>query len=397
MTAILYRYLIRMMAMRFLFIFSVLATFVLFVDLMINSNEVIESRNGDVTASLHYAVLRLPDVASLLLAPATLLATLTVLAGLIRNFELVAIWNSRLSPLRTCLAVAPLAVVLGMGQFILDGEAVPRSLRELNDWGVGGYGRNLDNETTDGAFWLRSGTEIVRLPSVVFDLDQIERITVFQRDFSGRLIAQVDATGVQKDGSRWVLVDAVRRSVQGPKIEAFERLPWPTFLPLDDLRTMASHPSELTIWELFRFVTDESFGVFPPHVYEVWLYQRLAASLSPILLVSLVILLAQRTDRGRAVSELLIKGLSIGFAYFILVKTSHALGEANLVPALVAAWTPPLILAVVACSIGFHHESPLAPDANRQMAPSSNTRVEEPVLGVVSDLNEDSKAGNAKE
>ena len=159
--AILHRYLSRLMATRFLFIFSVLVTFVLFVDLMINSKEVIESRNGDVTATLSYAALRLPEILSLLLAPAILLATLTVLAGLIRNLELVAIWNSRLSPLRTCLAIAPLAVVLSLGQFILDGEVVPRSLRELNDWGVGDFGRTLDNETTDGAFWLRSGSEIV--------------------------------------------------------------------------------------------------------------------------------------------------------------------------------------------------------------------------------------------
>ena len=384
MMLVIHRYLTRLMAKRLLVIFGILVTFVLFVDLMINAKEVIQSRDGEMTAIAKYAILRLPEIASLLLAPATLLAALAVLASLIRHFELVAIWNSHISPLRTCLAVAPFAFILGLCQFIIDGEAVPRTLQRLNDWGVGDYGRTLSNETTDGAFWLHSGTDIVRLPSVVFDLAKIDRITVFQRDLNGRLIARVDASGIRMEGDRWVLSDVIRRTVQGPKVETFENLPWSTSLPLDDLRTMASHPAELTVWQLYRFVTNKSFGIYPPHAYSVWLNQRLAASLAPSLLMLLVILLAQKTDRRRGISDLLVKGLSIGFAYFILVKLSHALGEANLVPALISAWTPPLILVVVASSIGFHHESASASNIGRNEPPGQRGALEERVLGVVS-------------
>ena len=176
MMLVIHRYLTRLMAKRLLVIFGILVTFVLFVDLMINAKEVIQSRDGDMIAIAKYAILRLPEIASLLLAPATLLAALAVLASLIRHFELVAIWNSHISPLRTCLAVAPFAFILGLCQFIIDGEAVPRTLQRLTDWGVGDYGRTLSNETTDGAFWLHSGTDIVRLPSVVFDLAKIESL-----------------------------------------------------------------------------------------------------------------------------------------------------------------------------------------------------------------------------
>ena len=380
---IIHGYVTRLLAARFLFIFCTLVVFVLSVDLMINSQEVVESRDGDMMATLNYAFLRLPEIASLLLAPATLLAAIATFAGLIRHNELVAIWNSRVSPLRTCIAITPFAVLLGLAQFFLDGEGVPRTLQRLNDWGVGDYGHSLSNRTTDGAFWLRSGNDIVRLPSVTFDLTKLESLTIFQRDYYGRLIARLDAGGVRQENDQWYLTDVVRRGVNGARVETFDRLPWITFLPLDDLRTMAADPSELTIWRLFRFVTDQSFGIFPPHSYEVWMHRILAASLSPMLLIFFIILLAQRVDRGGAVAGLLVKGLAFGFAYFILVKMSLALGEANLLPPIIAAWIPPVILASVAGGFGFHHETTYVPGSSAS-PPSHENGPEQQVLGVVS-------------
>ena len=142
-------YLNYLIATRLLFIFVGLCAFILSVDLMIYTKPVLDSRNGDPAALLTYGFLRLPEIASLVLAPSALLASLTVLAGLIRNHEIVALWNSKISPAGTCLAVAPVAIVAGLLQFTLDGEAVPRSLQRLFDWGVGEYERILSNKTED--------------------------------------------------------------------------------------------------------------------------------------------------------------------------------------------------------------------------------------------------------
>ena len=51
---------------------------------MIHTKRVLDSRAGDPTAILAYALLRLPEIGSLALPPSALLASLTVLAGLPR-------------------------------------------------------------------------------------------------------------------------------------------------------------------------------------------------------------------------------------------------------------------------------------------------------------------------
>ncbi len=382
-------YLNYLIATRLLFIFVGLCAFILSVDLMIYTKPVLDSRDGDPAALLTYGFLRLPEIASLVLAPSALLASLTVLAGLIRNREIVALWNSKISPAGTCLAVAPVAIVAGLLQFTLDGEAVPRSLQRLFDWGVGEYERILSNKTEDGSFWMRSGTDIVRLPELTYDVEAVDSLIIFQRSPDGRLVARIDASGIQREGTRWILTDVVRRTVKGPQVETLERMEWQTLLPLEDLRTMAAHPSELTTAQLFRFVKNKSFGLFPPHQYEVWLHQKFASGMAPIVLIFLCIILAQRIERSGGIGILFLRGLLFGFAFFILARWSQALGEASYLPPIIAAWAPVIILAIVAGSFGFHHEAGAVPVISYPTAGHDTFPTEEPNFGVIKGTEKD--------
>jgi lipopolysaccharide export LptBFGC system permease protein LptF len=275
------------------------------------------------------------------------------------------------------------AILTGLLQIALDGEAVPRTLQRLYDWKVGEYERVLSNETADGSFWMRSGTDIVRLPQLTYDVEALDNLIVFQRSLSGRLVARIDAGGIHNEDGRWILTDVVRRTVKGPRVEQLERMEWQTSLPLEDLRTMAAHPSELTIGQLLRLVRNDNFGLFPPHLYQVWLHQKFAAGLAPMLLIFLCIILAQRFERGGGIGLLFLKGLLFGFAFFILARWSQALGEASYLPPLIAAWAPVIILAVVVGSFGFHHEAVMAPGVSAAEDGQENAGPEEPVLGVI--------------
>ena len=61
------RYLRRMIFNYFLLVLVGLAAFILSIDLAINSKEIIESRAGEFSALVDYSLLRLPEIASLLL------------------------------------------------------------------------------------------------------------------------------------------------------------------------------------------------------------------------------------------------------------------------------------------------------------------------------------------
>ena len=248
---------------------------------------------------------------------------------------------------------------------------------------------NLISIKEDGSFWMCSGTDIVRLPELTYDVEAVDSLIIFQRSPDGRLVARIDASGIQREGTRWILTDVVRRTVKGPQVETLERMEWQTLLPLEDLRTMAAHPSELTTAQLFRFVKNKSFGLFPPHQYEVWLHQKFASGMAPIVLIFLCIILAQRIERSGGIGILFLRGLLFGFAFFILARWSQALGEASYLPPIIAAWAPVIILAIVVGSFGLHHEAGAVPVISYPTAGHDTFPTEEPNFGVIKGTEKD--------
>ena len=350
-------YLGRLFFGRFAAILLAMTAFILSLDLMVNSKAV-TNKAGDVAHPLlEYAVLRLPEILSQSIPVSTLLAMLLLTAQLIRNSELVAIWSIGLSPLRTVMALAPAAFLIGAFQLMTDGVMVPASLSKLNAWGVADYGKRLTNETADGAFWMRGGNDIVRLPERRYDLENLTEFIIFRRDGQGNLLARIDAGGLHQDGDHWVLEDVVVRDAASSSIERLDELIWDTELPLDELETMATHPRELSLASLFNFVRDRTYGLYPPFIYQTWFNEKLAASLTPLLLVILIVLVSQRFERTGGLAILFAWGIAVGFAFFILDRASLAIGEAGLVPPLVAGWAPSLALAAIAGTFGFHYES----------------------------------------
>jgi len=351
-------YLGRLFIGRFAAIMLAMTAFILSLDIMVNSKSV-TNKAGDISDPLlHYALLRLPEVLSQSIPVSTLLAMLLLTAQLIRNSELVAIWNMGLSPLRTVMALAPAALLIGGLQLVTDGVMVPSSLGKLNAWGVADYGKRLTNETADGAFWLRSGNDIVRLPERRYDVENLSSLIIFRRDDEGNLLARIDAGGLRHiEDTRWMLKDVRFRDAIASTLQHLDEMEWDTELPLEELEVMTTHPRELSLGSLFFFVRDRTYGLFPPFIYKTWFYEKLTACLTPLLLVVLVILVAQRFERTGGIAVLFAWGITVGFAFFILDRASLAIGEAGLVPPLVASWAPTLALAAIALTFGFHYES----------------------------------------
>ena len=271
------RYLTGLLWPRLLFILSALVVFIISVDVMISVDDIMaDSERGGFMGVLTYSFLRIPESVSKLLGPSMLLALLAMVAALLRNHEMVALWGSRVSPIKMILALLPVGLLAVGIHFIFEAHLAPAALKELNDWGIAGYGKRQTNETRDGTFWLRSGRDIIRLPRLVDDIEDLDALTIFRRDDQGRLVERLDAEGIRNYAGIWVLEKVTRYRVEGPSSKRVAQIPWTTDLPLNGLGVMASHPSELTFRQLFRFVRDESFGLYPPHLYKIWLHNHMA-------------------------------------------------------------------------------------------------------------------------
>lgn len=346
-------YLARLFFMRLLMLLVGLSALIVVLDFLANADQVIETEGGDVMALFRYAGLRLPGIVSDLVPFSVLLAALLTLAGLVRHNELVALRAAGLSQFRLLWAFLPAALLVAVPQFILDDQLVPETVRELRAWGVGDYG---SGDGGDGVTWVREGDNIVRVRFVDGGRNVLVGVTIFHRDADGNLIERITAATARYEHGGWILEDVERLTIAENVTDTMSQLPWEGRLRPALFVSIATHPRELSFGEVKRFVDDDSFGNRPPYFYRTWFHKKMATPVASIFMILLAIPLAQRFQRQGGVALMLTVGIAFGFFYFIFDGLTLTIGEAGLLPPVLAAWAPTLTLAVIGATIAFHFE-----------------------------------------
>lgn len=348
-------YLMRLVLLRFLLLLVGLTSFLIALDLMVNANRIL-ALDGGLESLLRYAWLRTPIVISDMIKIAALLAGLLSFATLIRYGELTAIWGSGVSQVGLFRRLLPVAVLLGVLQFVVDDLAVPASIDALNAWGVGDYDAPRNANNSSGITWIHVGDDIVRVPTANIAGDSLSGFAIFQRDPAGNLLARLDVASAHYRNGGWELSD-ITVTVSGNGAKHHEaRRDWPIRLDPDSLAHLSSHPRQLSFGQTLRFAGGDGQGTFAPYVYQTWLYEKLSACLVPLLMLFLSAALAQRTQRAGHVELIYLFGAIIGFAFFIFNGVALAMGEVGLLPPLFASLSPVIAFTAVAASVIFWHE-----------------------------------------
>lgn len=342
------RYLGRLFFIHFGGALLVLVGLLVSLDLMEHGGELMASE-GRTSALGRYALLRVPGMVAQLGPIAALLAGLLMVEGLRRHRELVALWNIGLSPWRLMAAMLPVGVFLLGLQLVLDDRLVPAATAKLRSWGVGPYERKTAAPQNNAAVWLLSGDHVLRVRPVPGTPEHLEEVTVFRRDADGHLLERLDARTARRADDHWLLHDVVRRAVGDPTPEYVARLPWTSPIDPEVIAMLSVEPRELPLSTIYTIVANEGFGRFATDVYRVWLHERPANALSPLLMIALAISLVRGEHLRRGPGLFLVAGLAIGFGYFIYDGVVLAIGKAGWLPAWFAAWSPK---AVMACVIG---------------------------------------------
>ena len=355
MAFLLDRYLARMFISRFLALLSGLSVLIMFLDLLANADKVLESGGESVTTLLRYAVLRLPEIMSSTTTFAVLLAALLTLGALVRHHELVALRSVGVSQFKLFSMLLPASLLVAVPQFLLDDQVVPRSIHELRVWGVGDYGQDAEGEETS-VTWAREGSDIIRVRYVHVGEEILTGVAIFRRSNEGNIVERILADSARYSGEAWTLYGARRFIVADGAIEVSDTLPWEGRIPPSMFASLSAHPRELTWSEMKRFVDDKSLGNRPQYFYETWLYKKITGPVSSILMILIAVPLAQRFHREGALAPMFIIGVAIGFLYFVLEGWSFTTGEVGLLPPVVAAWVPNIIMVAVAGMIAFQFE-----------------------------------------
>ncbi|MCA0432757.1 MAG: LptF/LptG family permease [Proteobacteria bacterium] len=338
----------RMIFTRFAVILVVLTLFVLSLEVVAYSKEILALNKGGSGNALSYILLRSPGVMVTYLPMSFLIAVLLSLTELSYRNELTAIWASGVSPARLTMMLVPVALLAGGIQFALQDRAIPAAAPTLHDWGIGDYGEKKLKIGERDPLWLRSGNDIMRAARASDDSRKLEDVVIFRRDDKGLLTHQVFAETAERKDGIWHLSNVTTYSNKNEPPVHMESGTYGGTMRPAHAGARSGDPEEMTLGGLSYFVANEGFGIRPAYVYQTWWQKRLTPLLVSLVMMALCVPLASRFRRGGGLGVLFAVGVGLGFVFFVLDGISMSMGELGFAPPWMAAWTPLAVFALLA-------------------------------------------------
>src|SRR5688572_15781617 len=327
------RYALRTFLWNFFVLWISFTALLQIVDLLGNSDEVLDRHPRDAGAVMEYAIWRLPELAVFLIPFSVLMATLLSLAKFERGNETLALKSAGAPYYQILLAFLPAVGLVAALHFVLTDQIVPRSIGHLmeRDLYVDKKSKNDDEE--DQRVWVQDGDIIVEVGQVEEQGTELFNMRLYQRDEVGNVTHQrfVRHATFDINTRKWTLEKIQDTKVIPDKpteVSTIESEPWDTKLGPQEFSELIERPQAMTTKRLWSFATSEQIGVRPTYFYETWLQKRVSLPVSSnlmILLAAAVALSFGRRDKG--VASGMAIGFGLGFLYFITEGLVQSVGE----------------------------------------------------------------------
>ena len=346
----------RMILTRFFGVLLGISIFVLTLEVVSYSKEILALDKGSSSIMLKYILLRAPATLSTFLPMSMLLALLLTLSELSYRNEISAIWAAGGSPLRIVVMLLPVAFVTGGLNFLLSDQAVPAAAPQLKEWGIADYGEKKLKLGENDPIWMRSGPDILRAGSSNADSTALKDVIIFRRDANGILREQIVAKEADLQDDRWNLKSVIVYYRENLAPNHLENLVYSGAMKPAAAGARSGDPEEMTFSDLNYFIANSGFGIRPVWVYETWWQKRLSMFFATLVMIALCVPLATRFRRGGGIGMLFGVGVGLGFLFFMVDGIALTMGELGLVKPWMAAWLPVLSFGAIAAALGLRME-----------------------------------------
>jgi len=337
---------------------AVVSAVIVLVDLVELSRTLGTRGDIDFARLLELTLLKSPSVVLLLLPFVFLFGAMGAYVALNRRSELVAMRAAGMSAWGFILPAATAALVIGViSVAILNPLAASLNARfEDQKWSLisgGAAGSNAE-------IWLRQGdgasqTVIhARSRDSLHDVIRLMHVSIFIQTVnpSGGVAfnRRIEADQALLMPGEWRL-SRVREVRAGSESVRSETLSLPS--PLDRRSAMETFvsPGAVAFWDLPATIRSADLAGYASSAYRLHLQQLIAI---PLLLVGMTVLGASfslRLIRMGDLGALAAAGVGLGFVVFFLNQFCGALGATDVIPVWLAAWAPPLLALLSACTI----------------------------------------------
>jgi lipopolysaccharide export system permease protein len=303
-----------------------------------------------------------PAVIVQLLPFVFLFGTLSAFVSLNRRSELVAMRAAGVSAWRFVLPAAGAALAFGIltvtviGPLAASGDGLFQRERQRISGSV------MSGEEQE-AIWLREGDGprqmVIRAGRQDRANTRLLDVTffIYTTDPNGRraFTERIDAEAASLSAGRWRLYDAVGAQT-GQRAMRYATLDLPSALADEEAFERFARPQSTPFWSLpgqIRRIEDAGFS---STAYQLRFQQLLSTPLTFAAMTILAAAFSLRLMRLGDLARMAVSAVVLGFAFFFLNQFSAAMGSAEVVPPLVAAWLPTVLTALAAFTLLFYTE-----------------------------------------
>lgn len=300
----------------------------------------------------------------------TVLAGIMLFLGLARSSEMVAIRASGRSGLSVVRAPVAAAIVLGALAVGLINPLVAVT-GGLYDEAVAGIDRAGSQTVSlgDSAVWLRqamredgqeAGQIVIRARRASPDALTLYEASFLVFDADAGPIRRIEAREARLVPGAWDLREVsdfpLDRANPQTGVVRLETMRLASDLTAQRIRDGFGRPESVPVWQLPEFIAGLERAGFSAARHRVWFQTELAR---PFLMAAMVLIAAaftMRHMRGRNTGGAVLMAFGAGIALFFLRNLAQVLGDNGQIPPAMAAWTPPLVGAMLALGLILRRE-----------------------------------------
>lgn len=326
-----------------------------------------ETAFGAIGQVARFAVLRSPDLLSPLMPFAIFLGVVWSEIVHTQSGERMLIWNSGRSHIQCLAPAVALGIILGLGQFLVDGYLGAAAMGVQMHERLGKNGIRLDRARSSGSHWISSPDGLIRTEVTYGPPTVLRNLTIYTLDTRGGLSEVESAASATPLGNdRWLLENGHywladilangsrddRMQVTVGEMNAEDLIPFTRRIaelkisPLW-LSELGIEPQYLSL-PVLRKLSHDEVDPLERARYRTRVQTIYADIVFPGLMAVLAALLSIRAFAYRTPPRALILVLLAGYLAHFANKAFVLMGQNEYTGAIVAAWMmPAVVLATI--------------------------------------------------
>jgi lipopolysaccharide export system permease protein len=359
---LLHRYILNLLARNFLIGLSLFTFMFLMVDFFDRLDNVLAEK-ATLGTIIQYFLFKIPLMANLMLPIAMMFATLFTYGLLSKSSEITAM---RAAGLPISWLARPLVVMsVGLSIFsLLWGEfVVPYAEhRQKELYNIDIRKKDKQGGYSQANFWWRNGNRFFSVDAFDSRTNTLEFLSELDINADWKVIRRTDAQKVT-----WVdpLVGWTMQGVtqydfdaKPERVEKLASIALPLREQPRDFYDYRTDPSTMSFFDLRSFIKTQRRNGIPTAQYLPDLASKIAFPFVIFITAIIVLPFTLRPARSGSMAFSSMAAIGIAFTYFAVDSFSIAMGRAELLPPILAAWTANILMGTVAVILNLGAESP---------------------------------------